>query len=132
MPSRYRIAFYKREDDSCPVEDYLFDGKNITDLTVIINVIQRLAFVGQEILDTNMANRIDGAMCELRKGRHRIMYAEDQSIKGFIMLSAFLKETQKTPTEEIERARHNWEDYHEHHKVKEFEMPFDEELFNLI
>ena len=131
MPSRYLIAFYQSQDGSCPVEDYMFNGKNETDLDVIINVIQRLAFVGQELIDTKMAKHIDGPICELRKNRHRIMYAKDKGFKGFIILSAFLKDDQKTPPEEIKRANLYWEDYQKHHKAQEFDIPLDEKLINL-
>lgn len=131
MPSRYLIAFYERQDGSCPVEDFMFADKNETDLIVMINVIQYLAFVGQELMDTNMAKRIDGPICELIKDRHRILYAEDKSRNGFIMLSAFLKETQKTPPEEIVRANRYWQDYQKQRKAKEFDIPLDEKLLTL-
>jgi phage-related protein len=131
MPSRYRIAFYVSQKGECPVEEYLFSDKNETDFVLIINVIQRLAFVGQELLDTKMANRIDRAICELRKDRHRLWYAEDKEYNGFIILSAFLKRTQETPAEEIKQANKYWDDYKVHHKVKEFDIPLNEDLINL-
>ena len=131
MPSRYLIAFYQRQDGSRPVEDYMAAITHETDYIVIINVIQYLGFVGQKIIDTKMAKRLDGPICELIKDRHRILYAEDKSCNGFIMLSAFLKRTQKTPAEEIERAKRHWQDYQEHHKTKEFDIPLDEKLLYL-
>jgi phage-related protein len=131
MPCRFFIAFFQCQDGSCPVEDYMFSDKNETDFSVIINVIQRLAFIGQDIIDTKMAKRIDGPICELRKDRHRIMYAEDKNVQGFIMLSAFLKETQQTPPEEIKRANRHWQDYQKHHKTKAYDIPLDEKLLNL-
>lgn len=131
MPSRYAIAFYQHQDDSCPVEEYMFADKNETDFNVIINVIQYLAFVGQQIIDTDMVKHIKGPIFELRKNRHRILYAEDKSRNGFIMLNAFLKETSKTPPKEIEKALLYWQDYLTHHKAKDFDIPLDEKLLNL-
>jgi phage-related protein len=131
MPSPYTIAFFESQARDCPVEDYMFDGRNETDFEIIIAVIQRLAHVGQKLLDTNMAKRIDGPICELRKDRHRIMYAESKPRKGFILLSAFTKKTQKTPPEEIEKANHCWTEFLKFGKAREFDIPLDYDLTNL-
>lgn len=131
MPSRYLIAFYQRQDGSCPLDDYMLSITNDDEYITVINVIQYLGFVGQVIIDTKMANRIDGPICELRKNRHRIMYAEDKSRNGFIMLSAFLKETRKTPQEEIEKAHRHWQDYQMYHRSRVMDIPLDEKLLNL-
>ncbi len=131
MPSRYRIAFYVRQDGSCPVEDYLLADTNDKDLVVIINVIHRLAFVGQALIDTDMVKRLGDPIWELRKGYHRIFYAHDWTFDGFIMLSAFWKESRHTPRGEINRAHRHWQDYLQHHKVKEYDIPLDEKLINL-
>ena len=55
---RFIIGFFVRQDGTKPVEDYLFEGKNQTDLVVLINVIQRLALLGLDLLDTNMASTL--------------------------------------------------------------------------
>jgi len=131
MPSRYTIALYIDEDDYCPVSEYMFDGTNETDLDVIIGVIQRLAHVGQALLDTNMAEPLEGPICELRKGRHRIMYAEDQRKNGFILLSAFMKASQKTPLVEINKAQRYWQEYLRIGKCQPYDIPLDFDLLNL-
>ena len=131
MPSRYQIAFYVCQDGCCPVEDYMFDGRNITELSILVNVLQRLAMVGQKIIDTEMAKHISGPIFELRKDFHRIMYAEDKRINGFVILSAFWKETPKTPPQEIEKAFKYLQDYRDHQRVQFLEIPLDENLINL-
>ncbi len=124
MPKRWPIAFFVAQDDTCPVFEYMFDGKNEKDLSTIINVIQRLSRVGNDLIDTNMAKHIDWPICELRKDRHRIFYAQDdQGI--FILLSAFLKETQQTPRNKIEEAKRNYEEYLELKNRMEFDIPYD-------
>ena len=131
MPSSYTIALYIDQDDYCPVFEYMFDGTNETDLDVIIGVIQRLAHVGQALLDTKMAERLEGPICELRKGRHRIMYAEDQRKNGFILLSAFMKASQKTPPAEINKAQRYWQEYLRTGKCQTYDIPLDFDLLNL-
>lgn len=109
MHYKYNIAFYVDQNGKRPVEDYLFSEKNLTDITVMINVIQRLALIGQEIINTKMAKEIKNPIYELRKNRHRIFYVQDG--KRFILLSAFFKETKKTPQNEILRAEEYYADY---------------------
>lgn len=109
MRQKYSIGLFVSRDGIIPVQEYMFDEKNLTDLSVLINVIQRLAYIGQAILDTDMAKHIDGPIFELRKDRHRILYCQDG--QRFVLLSAFLKRTQKTPQSEIDTAYKHYEDY---------------------
>lgn len=99
---RYSIGFFVNRDGSKPVEEYIFAEANLTDLSVIINVIQSLAQVGLDLIDTNMVKHIRGPIYELRKDRHRILFAPDGEC--FVLLSAFTKKSDKTPPREIEQA----------------------------
>ena len=108
-PNRYQVALFIGQDDSNPVFDYIYDDKNDKDLISIIKVVQRLGRVGQNLLDTDMAKPLGDHIFELRKDRHRITYVQDK--ERFILLSAFLKKTQKTPTEEIALALKRHEEY---------------------
>ena len=74
MPSKHKIAFYINRNDICPVEDYLFDGKNEKDFDIIISAMQYLAQVGDVIFETRMAKKFydHEPLCELIKNRHRI------------------------------------------------------------
>lgn len=122
-PNRYQIALFIGEDDSNPIFDYIYDEKNDKDLIVIINVIQRLARSGQELLDTEMAKPLGDHIFELRKDRHRITYMQDK--ERFILLSAFLKKTQKTPREEIILALERYEEYHRLGKCQILKLAVD-------
>jgi phage-related protein len=115
MRRLFIVGFFVDQSGCKQVEDYLFEGRNITDLNVLINVIQRLAYVGQDLLDTNMAKHIDGPLFELRKDRHRIFYCQDGD--RFVLLSAFTKATQKTPPAEIRRA---FDYFNEYQQTKNF------------
>lgn len=121
MRRKYSVAFFVDHQENIPVFEYLFDQKNEKDLNVLINVIQRLAFVGQDLLDTNMAKPIEGPLFELRKDRHRIFYAKFGP--RFVLLSAFLKNTQKTPQREIQIAMDFYQEYTETGNCQEFKFP---------
>ncbi len=126
MRRRWQIACFKDKVGQSPVVNYMFDDKNEKDLIVMIAVIQRLSRVGQKLIDTDMAKHIEGSIFELRKDRHRIFYAEDKPRGRFVLLFAFLKETQKTPPEKIEQAKNNWQDYLKSGNCEIFEVPFDD------
>ena len=126
MRSGWEIACYKDADGLVPVIEYIFDGKNETDLAVMIAVIQRLSRVGLKLIDTDMAKHIEGPIFELRKDRHRIMFADDTTKGRVVLLSAFAKETHKTPPEKIEEAQANWEDYLRTERCDVFWVPVDD------
>ncbi|MFH1632638.1 MAG: type II toxin-antitoxin system RelE/ParE family toxin [Chloroflexota bacterium] len=58
---------------------------------------------------------------ELRKNRHRILYAQDD--RRFILLSAFLKSSQKTPPTEIKLAEKRYQEYLKNHNCFELKLP---------
>ena len=120
-PRRYTIGFFVDRRGRKPVEEYLFLRNNETDFAVLILVIQRLSIVGQGLIDTDMVKHLEGPIFELRKDRHRILYAQDEN--RFVLLSAFLKETQKTPPEQIARALKNYREYQETGKFFELKLP---------
>lgn len=134
MPSKHIIAFYVHHDDSCPVEEYLFDGKNEKDFEMLLGVMQYLAQVGNAIFDTKMAKKFydHDPICELRKSRHRIFFAKDKEFNRYVMIAAFIKKTQETPPEELAQAEKYWTEYTKLKKAKEFDIPLDYNLANLL
>jgi phage-related protein len=121
MHYRYTVGFFVDQHGSKPIEAYLFDERNLTDISTLINVIQRLALIGLDILDTHMARHLEGPVYELRKDRHRILFAPDGS--RFVLLSAFIKRTQKTPPEEIDRALDRFGQYQRSRSFFELKLP---------
>ena len=121
MKRRYSVVLFVDHQGNNPILEYLLDQKNEKDLSVLINVIQRLAYVGQDLLDTNMAKPIEGPLFELRKDRHRIFYAKFGP--RFVLFSAFLKNTQKTPPREIQIAMNYYQEYTETGNCQEFNFP---------
>jgi len=109
MPAKYIIEFYQDADGSIPVQDYIFEGNDDKKVALLIAVIQRLEALGPELRGTDMDKRIDGPIGELRKDRHRILYGRYGN--NYVLLTAFLKRTQKTPPEQIELAKKRFEEH---------------------
>lgn len=135
MPSKHIIVFYVHHNGSCPVEDYLFDGKNETEFDIIISAMQYLAMVGDVVFEgKKLAKKFydHEPICELRKARHRILFAKDKELNRYVMLAAFVKKTDKTPPSELTQAEKYWTEYEQTKKAKEFDIPLNYELINLL
>lgn len=102
MTSKWKIEFYKDANDQKPVEKYIKEKDDKT-ISLLLLLVQRLENLGPDIQGTNMDKLIEGPIRELRKDRHRILYGRHGDT--FVLLTAFLKETQKTPSEQIELAK---------------------------
>ena len=123
---RWQIACFQDVSGRQPVIDYISSLTSLDDLELIFHVVQCLSRVGLDLVDTNMAKHIDGSLFELRKDRHRIMFARDMEKKRFILLSTFYKNSEKTPREEIIRAQTYWDDYLNTGRCEIFAVLFDE------
>ena len=53
---------------------------------------------------------LDGDIWELRPLRDRILFVAWQENSGFVLLHQFMKQTQKTPAYEIEKAKREYKD----------------------
>ena len=71
--------------------------------------IQLLSKYGLELREPYI-KKLDDEIWELRPLRDRILFASFYNNK-FVLLSYFMKQTQKTPKSEIERAKRFLEDY---------------------
>ena len=108
---RWQIACFRDASGHQPVIDYISGLTSLDDMDLIFHVVQCLSRVGLGLVDTKMAKHIEGPIFELRKDRHRIMFARDMERKRFVLLSTFYKKTDQTPLEEIQRAQAYWNDY---------------------
>jgi phage-related protein len=123
---RWQIACFCDAEGRQPVVDYICALTNLDDMELIFHVVQRLSRVGLDLVDTKMAKHIDGPLFELRKDRHRILFARDPEKNRFVLLSTFYKDTQKTPWEEIDRAHAYWHDYLSTGRCEVYAVPFEE------
>ena len=125
-PRRWQIACFQDAGGRRPVIDYISALTNLDDMELIFHVLQCLSRMGLDLVDTKMAKHIDGSIFELRKDRHRIMFARDMQRGRFVLLSTFYKMTEKTPPEELEKAQLYWSDYLKTGSCEIFAVLFDE------
>lgn len=113
----HKVYFYKDKNGKSPVLDYLRElmSKKDKDSRIkankIANYIDILRQYGTQAGEPYMKH-LDGDIWELRPLKDRILFAA-WSGDGFLLLSHFMKRTQKTPPREIEKARSNLADHRE-------------------
>ena len=116
----YGIKFYKDKDGNRPVLEYLqgLRKKNDKDSRIkaskINDYIQALSEHGATLGEPYM-KKLDGEIWELRPLQDRILFASWTG-SSFLLISHFVKKTQKTPPREIEKAKRLLEDYRERSK----------------
>ena len=119
----HTIIFYEDEKGNKPVLEYLeqlakTNGKeNRVRLKKAQDYINVLKTYGNTIGEPYMKH-LDGGIWELRPLRNRILFFYWDG-NSFILLSHFIKKTQKTPKKEIEKAKRLMNDYIERSKNDE-------------
>ncbi len=102
----FEIVYYRFEDGQAPVEDFI-DTLEVKMQAKVFRQIQLLKEYGCELREPYSSCLEDGIF-ELRIKQSsnitRILYFFCRS-KKIILTHGFTKKTQKTPPEEIERAR---------------------------
>lgn len=113
----YRIKFYRSRDGKKPVLEYLrgLTKKNDKDSRIKANkirdYIKTLSHYGTAIGEPYI-KKLDGDIWELRPLQDRILFAAWVG-KSFLLISHFVKKTQKTPRGEIEKAKRLLDEYRE-------------------
>ncbi len=111
---KYDIEFYEDKDGYSEVYEYINElNKNNKDsrikLKKVSMYIELLSKYGLTLTEPYI-KKISENIWELRPLRDRILFASWYNNK-FVLLSLFMKQTQKTPKSEIERAQKLLEDY---------------------
>lgn len=114
----YKIIFYQNQNGESEVENYINtlrkqvnNKDNRVKLNKIIAYINLLSEQGLE-LGSPYIKHLEDNIWELRPIRDRILFAYYANNK-FLLLTCFMKETQKTPKREIEKAKRLLKDYKE-------------------
>ena len=113
----YSIEFYKDKDGNEPVKEYISSlaGKNDKDSRVNLNkirdYIKTLSEYGTRAGEPYVKH-IEGEIWELRPLRNRILFFGYDGNK-IILLSHFIKKTQKTPQRDIDKAKRLMKDHKE-------------------
>lgn len=111
----YKIEIYEDKNGKSEIKEYIkeLQKRNTKDsnikFTKIISYIRMLSDKGL-ILGVPYIKHIKEEIWELRPIRDRILFAYCDNNK-FVLLSIFIKKTQKTPQKEIEKAERLLEDY---------------------
>lgn len=108
------ISFYKNSKGECQITNYMKtlalknDKDSRINLGKISDYITALSYNGVKI-GMPYVKHIFGKIWELRPLRNRILFFEYKD--KIVMLHLFIKDTQKTPKEEIIRAVKEMNDY---------------------
>ncbi|MBQ7573537.1 MAG: type II toxin-antitoxin system RelE/ParE family toxin [Clostridia bacterium] len=119
----YSIHFYKDKNGKEPLKEYLAELGKKTDKNSRINFnkireyIKILSEYGTKAGEP-FVKHLSGEIWELRPIRNRILFFAYDGNR-FILLSHFVKKTQKTPKHEIEKAKNLIREYKERGKDNE-------------
>ena len=119
----YKIKFYKDKNGNEPIKQYLIklrlknDKDSRINLNKINDCIESLHLYGTRVGEPYVKH-LDGKIWELRPLRNRILFFGFDG-NSFVLLSHFIKKTQKTPKREIEKAKRLMKDYIERSKNNE-------------
>ena len=119
----YSIRFYKDKDGKEPLKEYLKELASKSDKNSRINfnkIRDYIKILGEYVTRAGepYVKHLDGEIWELRPLRNRILFFAYDG-KQYILLSHFIKKTQKTPKREIEKAKNLINDYAERSKGDE-------------
>lgn len=116
----FDIEFWEDKKGYSDVADYIENLSNKSDKDSRVNLRKIVAYI--DILSEKgssicypVARHIDDDILELRPIDNRFMYAYITGNK-IIILSHFIKKTNKTPKSEIEKAKKRLEEYKEKYK----------------
>lgn len=119
----YSIKFYKDKNGKEPIKEYLQELGSRTDKNSRINFnkirdyIKTLREYGTRAGEP-FVKHINGEIWELRPLKNRILFFAYDG-KQIILLSHFIKKTQKTPQREIDKAKSLMNEYKERGKNNE-------------
>jgi len=111
----YDVEIYEDKNGKSEIKDYikkLKENENKDSQIKFYKIVSYIRMLKQNGLTIGYPyiKHIDNDIWELRPIRDRILFAYWDNNK-FILLSIFMKKTQKTPKKEIERAKRYLRDY---------------------
>ncbi len=113
----YDIVFYRNRNDCSELEEYLLylANKSINNkdariqLNQIVYCIELLKRNGT-VLPSTILKHLKENIWELRPGNNRVLFFYLKN-NQFVLLHIFRKQTQKTPSSEIEKAKKERDDF---------------------
>lgn len=106
------VDFYKLEDGTCPVQDFILslDDKMKAKTLRTINLLKQNGTDLREPYSKNLQNGIFELRIKVSTNISRVLYFFCIGNKA-ILTNGFIKKTQKTPKNEIEKAEKYKNDY---------------------
>lgn len=109
---KFEIDFYRKEDGSCPVEEFL-DGLDIKMRAKLLKTVELLEMYGHQVREP-YSKPLDDGIFEIRAKQGntitRVLYFFFVG-RNIILTNGFVKKTQKTPLSEIDKAKEYRNDY---------------------
>ena len=114
----FEIDFYEKENGKSEILDFINDLQRKKDkdknariqYKQIILYIELLSKNGTS-LPQNITKHLEDDIWELRPGNNRVLYFFIDNDNTYVLLHHFRKTTQKTPKQEIEKAKKERIDY---------------------
>ena len=111
----FRVLFYKKANGESPVFDYMHkleSSKGKDSRIKRYQIVAHLTTLSEQGTRAGMPSmrHLDGDIWELRPTSDRILFAYAFE-NAFVLLHHFVKKTQKTPRQEIERAKRELQDF---------------------
>ena len=119
----YNVEIYETLNGRSEVKEYILElqkknsKENRIKLNKVIAYIRTLKEKGLALGEPYIKH-IDDEIWELRPLRDRILFASHINNK-FILLTVFMKKTQKTPKQEIEKAKRYYFEYQKRSELDE-------------
>ena len=119
----YKIEFYEKDGES-QIFEFLEDLRKRKDTNKDARIqyaqatsyIQLLSDNGTRGLPKSIAEHLGDGIWELRPGNNRVFFFFFDDDGSFILLHQFRKKSQKTPPNELKRAKNERSDYMQQHK----------------
>jgi phage-related protein len=102
----FEVEFYEDKRGNQPVRDVLTELRD----KAVTSKNARIQYQNGTRIGEPQVKHIDGNLWELCPLSHRIFFFYWKDNK-YILLHHFIKKTQRTPPQEIEKARQNMRDY---------------------
>ena len=109
---KFEVIFYEKADGECPVEEFLLllDNKMRAKMIGLLEILEEKGNFLREPYSKHVDDGIFEIRCKVGSNISRVLYFFYYGEK-IIMTNGFMKKTQKTPTEQIKRAKEFRSDY---------------------
>jgi phage-related protein len=113
------VDFYKTDMKDCPVQRFLdsLSGKTAQKITWVLSLIEELDVISEKFFKKLKPHEIWECRVNYENTKYRIlcfMISPMGQEAKIILTNGFIKKTQKTPQQEIDRALHYKDDYINH------------------